>query len=72
MNAKAFFLSNHIEIDFGIAQSFGRGAEELPEFGAKTATGVYQTGSLDHLSENLKTVNCEVSGHYKWYATSYD
>lgn len=68
LNAKAFFLSNHSKIRFGIAQGFGKGAEsdeEPPTFGAKTAFGEFETRSLVSLSENLKKVKWEVSGEYK-------
>ena len=68
LNARAFFLGTHKKIEFGTAQGFGKGAvadEEPPNFGAKTACGQYETRSLVSLSENLKRVKWEVSGHYK-------
>lgn len=68
LNAKRFFLTNQTKIEFGTAQGFGKGAEvheEAPDFGVKTANGVFETRSLATLSENLKKVKWEVSGDYK-------
>ena len=62
LNAKSFFLSKHARIEFGAAQGFGKGAdvnEEPPEFSAMT------TLSLATLTDNLKKVKWEVSGHYE-------
>ena len=68
LNAKEFFLSTHNKIKFGTAEGFGKGAEideEPPNFGAKTASGVYEDRSLATLSESLKKVKWKVSAVYK-------
>lgn len=67
LHAKSFFLGDNKKILFGQAIAFGKIVtenESIPNLLAKDAFGVYIERSLRSLTDNLKKVKWELSGHY--------
>ena len=68
LHAKRFFLTTYKNISFGNATVFGKvmGTDgAMPDLRSKLVSGEYEQRALRTLSENLKQVKWEISGHYK-------
>lgn len=66
LNARQFFLGQHMSIEFGQALAFGKtkADEIIPDLRSKTGRD-YDEMSLYTLWENLCKFKWEISGHYK-------
>ena len=68
LHAKRFFLTTYKRISFGNVTVFGKlvdANEEMPDLRSKLMCGEYEQPALRTLSQNLKKVKWEISGHYK-------